>query len=53
MVDALERVIQPGERGRLAAAAAEGAARYGLQVAVERYWDVIRLVLKMDDRVSR
>jgi len=53
MVEALNCVVQPGVRDRLAAAAAQGAARYGLQVAVERYWDVIRHVLKSDERAGR
>lgn len=46
MVEALNRVVQPGERERLATAAAAGAARYGLEAAVARYWDVIAGVLK-------
>jgi N-acetylgalactosamine-N,N'-diacetylbacillosaminyl-diphospho-undecaprenol 4-alpha-N-acetylgalactosaminyltransferase len=46
MVEALNRVVMPGERERLAKAAAEGAARYGLEAAVARYWDVITSVLK-------
>ncbi|WP_193335471.1 glycosyltransferase [Devosia beringensis] len=41
MIDALNCVIQPGERDRLATAASTGAARYGLERAVARYWDVI------------
>jgi glycosyltransferase involved in cell wall biosynthesis len=52
MVEALNSVVKPGERDRLAAAAAAGAARYGLEVAVERYWDVIRQVINIDSSAS-
>ena len=41
LIDALHQVIKPGERTRLGKAAAEGGARYGLEVAVARYWDVV------------
>ena len=41
LIDALHQVIKPGERTRLGKAAAEGGVRYGLEVAVARYWDVI------------
>ena len=53
MVEALSRVVEPGERERLAAAAATGAARYGLEVAVGRYWDVITHVLKTSAAATR
>ncbi len=48
LVEALNHVMAPGERETLAAAAAAGAARYGLEVAVNRYWDVITKVLERD-----
>lgn len=53
MVEALALVTEPGQREALAEAAAAGAARYGLEVAVARYWDVINHVVGIDSRASQ
>ncbi|MBE7731962.1 glycosyltransferase [Devosia faecipullorum] len=53
MVEALNHLVLPGERERLGKAAAEGAARYGLEVAVARYWDVLGSVMAYGGRSAQ